>query len=293
MPQTPIKNFLREPLVHFLFIAVLFFVVYDVLNPQAIDDSKRINVSNNRIEQLKRGFEKTWTRAPTEQELEKIIESYALDEIYAREAKALGLDENDEVIRRRLRQKMEFILQDMSILQQPSSQALNDFYQNNLDKYRQGNRYSFEHVYMMTNRSADELEQLITQQKALIAQGETPQSDSSMLPKNFINKLAHQITRQFGIGFDFSLDEAPLNQWSGPIKSGLGLHFIKVSQRTTGDAQPLSLIQERVIKDWRYQQNKQFIDSYQKGLLKQYQINIEVNVNSDTQSNATSIVAGQ
>ncbi|PKI18213.1 peptidyl-prolyl cis-trans isomerase [Colwellia sp. 12G3] len=284
MSQFPFKKILTEPLLHFILIALLFFVLYELINPNVADDSKIITISDNRIEQLKKGFEKTWTRKPTKQELDKIIESYALDEIYAREAKALGLGENDEVIRRRLRQKMEFILQDMSVLQQPSTEELNSYYQRNIDNYKQDNQYSFEQVYIMDSRPKNQLAELLTQQKQRILLGKVPQGDTSMLPTTLDNKYSHQINRQFGIGFNAALDEAPFNQWVGPIKSGLGLHFIKVSQRNTGTASALSEIKDRVIKDWRYQQNKIFIANYQMSLLKQYQLNIE---NNNVVSNAT------
>ncbi len=277
MSQTLLKKIISEPLVHFLVIASLFFVIYDYLNPQSFDETKIITVSSNRIEQLKKGFEKTWTRAPTELELKKIIESYALDEIYAREANTLGLGENDEVIRRRLRQKMEFILQDMSVLQQPSEQELSDFYQNNIAAYRDDNQYSFEQVYIMTNRTETSLALVLTEQKQRIKDGRKPQGDISTLPRQMSKASSHQINRQFGFNFNLFLDQAPLNKWTKPIKSGLGLHFIKLSQRSVGAVSALAEIKEAVIKDWRYQQSKVFIESYQKNLLKQYQINIDRN----------------
>ena len=275
MSQSLLKKIITEPLVHFLVIALLFFVIYDTLNPQIFDESKIINVSSNRIDQLQKGFKKTWSRAPNEKELKKMISNYAFDEIYAREAKALGLSENDEVIRRRLRQKMEFILQDMSILHTPTEQELNDFYQQNIDKYRQDDQYTFEQVYIMTNRSETEIEQKITEQMQRIEQGEKPQGDTSMLPSKITNILAHQANRQFGVGFSYALNDAPINQWVGPVKSGLGLHFIKVTQHFQGNAPVLSDIKSVVLKDWRYQQNKLFVEDYQTNLLTQYQINID------------------
>jgi len=288
-----LKKILTEPLLHFILIALLFFVFYDFINPEVVDDSKIITISNNRIDQLKRGFEKTWTREPTDQELEKIIESYALDEIYAREASALGLGDNDEVIRRRLRQKMEFILQDMSVLQQPSAQELRNYYQNNINKYKQESQYSFQQVYILKNRPKKQLTEIINQQKQRILIGKIPRGDSSMLPTTVDNKSSHQINRQFGIGFNVFLDDLPLNQWSGPIKSGLGLHFINVSQRNPGSISALSEIKNLVIKDWRYQQNKIFIESYQDSLLKQYQLNVESSRdnNSNKKNNTVSNTA--
>lgn len=273
MQSSYFKKIITEPLVHFLIIAILFFVIYDWLAPPQIDDSV-ITMSSNRIEQLKRGFEKTWTRSPTEKELNKMIEDYALDEIYAREAKALGLGENDDVIRRRLRQKMEFILQDLSELKQPTQAELSDFYQTNIDKYRTDNIYSFEQVYIATNRSQADVEQLLAQQKQRIAQGLSPQGEPSMLPGTLDENTTHQVNRLFGKDFTSELDNLAIGEWTGPIQSGLGLHFVKISKKVQGGAPSIDKIKNKLIKNWQYQKSKELKEEYQQELLTKYRIDI-------------------
>ncbi len=270
--RTAFKKLIHEPLIHFLFISICFFFIYDLLNPQTADESKIITISQNRVDLLTQGFVKTWTRKPTSQELAKMIDGYALNEIYSREAIALGLGENDEVIRRRLRQKMEFILQDMSALQQPSADDLAQFFHQNSTNYQAEASYSFEQKYITTNRSNQQLKQLIAKQKQRISSGQNPQGDTSLMATEFSDVSAYQINRQFGKNFNKELDKVDLNQWIGPIKSGLGLHFIKVSQRIAGEISPLSQIKEKVIEDWQHQQSIDFTNNYQQELLAQYQV---------------------
>ncbi len=270
--KTVLKKLLHEPLIHFLFISICFFFIYDLLNPQTADESKIITISQNRVGLLIQGFEKTWTRKPTAQELTKMINGYALNEIYSREAIALGLGENDEVIRRRLRQKMEFILQDMSALQQPSTKDLAEFFQQYSENYQAEASYSFEQKYLTTNRSNQQLQQLIAKQKQRISSGKNPLGDTSLIATEFSDMSAYQINRQFGKNFNEELDKTPLNQWTGPVKSGLGLHFVKVSQRIEGEILPLKQVKEKVIEDWQHQQSKDFTNNYQQELLAQYDV---------------------
>ncbi|GAW96810.1 MULTISPECIES: peptidyl-prolyl cis-trans isomerase [Colwellia] len=270
--KTAFKKLIHEPLIHFLFISLGFFFVYDLLNPQTADESKIITISQNRVGLLIQGFEKTWTRPPTAQELTKIIDDYALNEIYSREAIALGLGENDEVIRRRLRQKMEFILQDISALQQPTTQELTQYFQQHSENYQEEALYSFEQKYLTTNRSSKQLKQLIAKQKQRILSGQNPQGDTSLIAADFAKMSVYHINRQFGKYFNEVLDKAPLNQWVGPVKSGLGLHFIKVSQRIDGKILPLMQVKEQVIKDWQHQQSIDFTNKYQQELLLQYDV---------------------
>lgn len=288
--KTALKKLLHEPLIHFLFISISFFFIYDLLNPQTADESKIITISQNRVGLLTQGFEKTWTRKPTAQELTKMIDGYALNEIYSREAVALGLGENDEVIRRRLRQKMEFILQDMSALQQPSTKDLAEFFHQHSENYQAEASYSFEQKYITTNRSNQQLKQLIAKQKQRISSGQNPQGDTSLIATAFSDVSAYQINRQFGKNFNEELDKTPLNQWVGPVKSGLGLHFVKVSQRIEGEILPLKQVKEKVIEDWQHQKSIDFTNNYQQELLTQYDVIVAKQESNSEQVNYSSSV---
>lgn len=270
--------------MHFIIIALLFFFVYQIVNPEPLEQSKIITVSANRVEQLKQGFKDTWTRPPTTNELALMVDHYALDEIYAREANSLGLGDDDEVVRRRLRQKMEFLIQDMSSFQSPSESELQKYYLDNIKEYQKDSAYSFQQVYLMTNRTEKEIKRVLELQLKRISKGEQPEGDNSLLPSSFKLALAHQINRQFGQDFDKKLEIITLNQWTGPIKSGLGLHFIKVTQRIDGELPPLKEVKTKVLQNWHYQQSQTFIENYQQSLLKRYRIDI-IDKNNKTKQN--------
>ena len=269
-----IKQILLEPLTHFILIAISFFIIFDVMTPEQ-DDNKSITVTNGRIEQLNNRFSKVWQREPTEAELSKLIENYTLDEIYTLEARALGLDIDDGIIRRRLRQKMEFMLQDMVAIVPPTEPALQSFYQQSQDKYKSADQYSFSHVFISTDRPRAELESLLEKQQKNILNNKKPTGDNSLLPAHLELAVSGQVDRLFGKKFVQALQNAPLNEWHGPIRSGLGLHFIKLDKYIKGELPALARVKEKVLNDWRYQKNITFKKAFEQKLLKEYQVNIQ------------------
>jgi hypothetical protein len=110
-----IKRLLKEPLLHFLLIGASLFFVFGLAQdgmPGRTDD--QVIVSAGRIEQLNNIFTKTWQRPPSPAELKGMIDDFVLEEIYYRQAVEMGIDRDDTVIRRRLRQKFEFLTDDMA-----------------------------------------------------------------------------------------------------------------------------------------------------------------------------------
>ena len=107
------KKFLREPLFHFLVLGAALFAVWLWRKDAAGGDSAgRIVVTQARIRQLETGFARTWQRPPTDQELTDLVQDFVREEVFVREATAMGLDRDDTIIRRRLRQKFEFLTED-------------------------------------------------------------------------------------------------------------------------------------------------------------------------------------
>jgi len=266
-----LKRFASEPLVHFFIIALTFFVVYQLVNPNEQEEYK-IEVSAENVSHLQKYFKKTWQRDPSKEELSALIRNFTLDEIYYREAMALGLNENDNVIRRRLRQKMEVMLQDLSVLSDPSQLELNEFYQANINRYASEPDFSFQHVYISYNNTPKEIEVAIQQAQAAIKRAETPKGDSSLLPNELINKQPFEINKLFGNKLLPKLENAPLDQWTGPIKSNLGVHFVKLTDKSEASFSAMEDIKQQVIADWRYQQQQSFMEKHEQSLLNKYQI---------------------
>ncbi|MCY3751926.1 MAG: peptidylprolyl isomerase, partial [Gammaproteobacteria bacterium] len=217
----------RDPLAHFLVLGVLLFFSYYWLNPE--QGNSIIEVSEGTIARLEQKWEILWNRKPTEKELRGLVEAYTREEILSREALAMGLDRDDPVIRRRLAQKVDFLLDDISDLGQPDDDKLMEYYLNNPDQFSIGPFFSFYHVYLNPEKYADPADTVSKLLQTLRAGAVLPKhagdyGDPFFNGDSFHHQSKSQINRIFGKGFAETVVGLRLNEWSDPVQSGLGLH---------------------------------------------------------------------
>jgi len=263
---------LAERTLAALVMAGLLFYVYGLLNP---DDDEAITVDPATIRQLTNHFQRTWMRPPTSDEQQSLIRQYVLDEIYVREARALGLDVQDEVIRNRLRQKMQFLQADAAVLEEPSGDELQAFLMGHADLFKTPDRYRFHQVYLNADRDEASWQAVLSVQQARIAAGEVPQGDASLLPGHFDDATAFDVNRVLGDGFSQQLDDLPFGTWTGPLRSGLGWHFVLLESRTAGELPSLDIVREKVLLEWQRARKQQRMQEHEAALLSQYRVTIE------------------
>lgn len=236
----------REPLVHFLLAGAFIFALYAWVGDDD-QESGRIVVSLEQVEQLALVWQRTWSRPPTDEELQGLVRNYIKDEVYYREALKLGLDVNDQVIRRRLRQKLEFFVVESATQESPSQDTLKAWFVENAQSYEAPPTYSFEQVYF-TELDQSRIEQAAGQ----LAAGASPAEvgDIISLPPAMDAAMPNAVTRVFGETFTESLASLPSSEWSGPVESGLGYHLVRLSKSTP--ARPVSFeeVKRQVERDW-------------------------------------------
>ena len=150
------QRILKEPFLHFLLIGVGLFLVYgQTNNADTGDPEQRIVVSTGRIEQLANIFSKTWQRPPTKEELQGLIDDFVLEEVYYRQAVEMGIDRDDTIIRRRLRQKLEFLTADLVESIEPSAEELQAYLDENAERYRRDAVMSLTQVYVSEEPGAE------------------------------------------------------------------------------------------------------------------------------------------
>lgn len=268
-------QFLREPLLHFLLIGAGFFALYIFLNPDAVESDQTIVVDTGRINTLAESFKSTWNRNPTETELNNLIEDFVLEEIYYRQALAMGIDKNDVLIRRRLRQKMEFLSTSMAASIQPADSELQTYLDANAEKYRTPSTYSFEQIYINPDKSAEALDKRLAEIAAVLADNRIAEGDQTLLARRFNSAPSFQIDSTFGRGFSTALDDLPVNEWSEPVQSGLGTHYVKITEHNPGYLPPLEEVREQVLRDWSYEKNIDIKSKIKDNLLAEYQVVVE------------------
>lgn len=275
-----LKRVLREPLVHFLILgAAVFLLSYALAKPGVVQDG-RIVVTSGKIEQLATGFVRVWQRAPSAEELDGLIEDFVREEVLYREALAMGLDKDDSVIRRRLRQKFEFLTEDTADAVHPTDQTLQAWLDGHSEKYRQEPKVAFRQVFVSLSRrgaaaSNDALKLLAQLNSAGHEVDASDRGDTTMLPHELPLSSNDEILRIFGSEFARQLARTEPGRWAGPLRSGYGLHLVYVSERTQGALPPLAEVREAVQRDWFAARRRQEADASYQALRAKYAIVVE------------------
>ena len=274
------KRILREPLLHFLLLGTVIFTAYALVSKRGRNEPGKIVISEGQIAAMAEGFTRTWRRPATRDELEGLIKDQVQEEVYCREAMALGLDKDDTVIRRRLRQKMEFISDDIAALAQPSDEELSTYLKAHADTFGVQQQFTFTHVYLNPERHGETLGQdAVTLLAQLQKSGDRADlselGDSFMLEQTFRSLPAREIVRQFGENFAARLGELSLGQWGGPVESGYGIHLVRVSERTEGRLPELAEVRDAVLREWANTRRLEANEKFYQELLKRYVVTIE------------------
>jgi hypothetical protein len=271
------KKWYKEPLLHFLIIGALIFVVFSIVNKDEIDVSgNKIVVTAAEIERLSANWSKKWNRPPTETELKGLVESYVKEEVYYREALALGLDQNDTILRRRMMQKMEFLSNDLAELNQPDEAALNKYFLDNQDKYELPARVSFTHIYFsFDKRGAKVVEDAKSVLAGLNALRAPELGDSFMMQYDFVQETPFEVERLFGKGFSEELFTSETNTWLGPIRSGYGFHLVRISERIDPRMPELASVIDKVRTDLMFERRQEMNKEIYEKFKERYEIVVE------------------
>lgn len=246
--MTP-RQLLREPLVHFLGLGLALFGIYALVAPKTADD-ERIVISAAATQNLALEYEKLWSRPPTSAELKALVDARVTDEILTREGVALGLDKDDAVIKRRIRQKYELIAEEEANSEPPTDTDLQVYLKANPDRFRNPPIVSFRQIMVPLTGSEAEIEARIAQTRTDLEKGVVPDSASSLLPSSMMDVPIDLAARDFGSHFSEALAAAPVGVWSGPTASAYGVHFVKVESRTPATLPALEAIRPLVQREW-------------------------------------------
>jgi hypothetical protein len=275
-----IQRLLREPLLHFLLIGAALFPLYGALNQGESDAPREILISEARVAAIAENFATVWMRPPTAVELKGLVDDYVAEEVYYREAIAMGLDRDDTVIRRRLRQKMEFLSEGIADSVEPTDARLQGYLEQNAAQFARPAELTFMQVYLSPERRGDRVradaEQLLT---ALQSGGgpadPTEAGDPTLLPATMEAASPQSIANAFGQEFAPQVDEAPVGQWIGPIESSFGLHLVRLDERTVGKAPTLAEIRPIVLREWQARERQRHYDSFLATLRDKYEVRVE------------------
>jgi peptidyl-prolyl cis-trans isomerase C len=273
---------LREPLVHFMFIGAVIYLLYGVFaEPIPEADDKTIVVTVGEVEWMQTSWQKRWNRPPTAEEFDGLIQQYIKETVLYREALTMGLNQHDQVIRRRLAQKLEFLAKDLVALTPPTEAELQTYFAEHQERYQEPALYTFTQVFIDPDKRGDTtLDGAAAIKATLIAKGDAIEDagalgDDFMLQNYYPEKDQAEIQKFFGSGFAESLVELSPGQWQGPVLSGYGVHLVYVSNISEQPAPDFAEVRERVVQDWTTEKGEELNDQFYANLRNSYTVVIE------------------
>ena len=271
------QKLIKDPLVHFLAIGVALFALAAWRGQSVSAGREEIVVTAEQVAQARAAAAVLQGREPTPEELEALIEPTVRDEVMYREALALGLDENDDEVRRRLIEKMSYLTQDLADPEAPSEQALREFYTANPDTFTIPALVSFDQVFFSPGTRGDELDAAATAGLAALRAGRAPVEvgDRTPLRESYDDAPREQVAVLFGDDLADALFGTAPGEWNGPFRSDFGLHVVRLRCRAAARLPAYDEIAARVAEEYGAQRRREANERAYREMRERYDIVIE------------------
>lgn len=262
----------REPLVHFFVIGAALFALFALFNRDELSAPSEVVVDAARIDSLRNQFERVWQRPPSPEELQNLVDNWIREEIMYREGLALGFDQGDPVIRRRVAQKVEFMA-DGFVDTEPAEAELRAWLDENGERYELDPVVSLRQVYFDPQRHGDELGAVVTEALESLQAGDAHSfGDSTLLPGALDEATISELERTFGREFAQSVEWTEPGKWAGPIRSGYGLHLVFVESMRAGRTPELDEVRVAVERDLKSARRDKARDAFFEAIRDRYDI---------------------
>lgn len=253
----PALRLLREPLLHFLVLGAVLFVGYNYLKPGVgVEPTRQIALTLDDLAQLEILFESQWRRQPTPEEFSHLVETKIRQEVLYREALAMGLDKDDEIVKRRMAQKMQFLAEDVATAYAPSTEALGAWYAKNSAMFAQPKRVSFRHLYFSPDRRGGHArDDAATALARLAGQPQDTKlaatiANPFMFQDYYRDRAPAYLGKEFGPQFAQAVAKLAPGSWQGPIESGFGWHLVFVDTVIPGRVPAFEAVESDVKTAW-------------------------------------------
>jgi peptidyl-prolyl cis-trans isomerase C len=273
------KKILKEPLLHFLLLGAALFTLnaWRAKERPADAAAPRIEVTAAVIEQLRAASERQFGKAPNAEELRGLVMAHIREEVFYREALALGLDRDDAIVRQRLAQKMEFLTGDMAGAAEPAEAVVREFFEKNAARYAKSGRVSFRHVYFSKEKRGAGTKTAADEALAALTKGASDESlgDPFLHGFEFAEREQDDVIAAFGREFAEKLAAQPTGEWSGPVMSSYGLHLVRVDARMEPRAVKFDEVRETVLRDFHDERRRTANSEIFEKLRERYQVTVD------------------
>jgi hypothetical protein len=296
--MSPRPQILKEPLLHFLVIGAVLFGAYAWLNRNGTDAAvPPLRLAESDVQWLKETFGLERQREPTPEELRALVRGFIKEQLLARQARERGLDLDDIVVRRRLAQKMAFLLQDNAHRAAPSDDELRRLYEAQrvpppVPTPASGGglgwgqteprplftrpRLSFTHIFFSRDQRADAAADASAALRELARSDPGAPTgkmgDRASVKSEFSNADERAVANQLGAKFAARIFELAPGPWQGPIESSQGFHLVHITQLVPGELRPFDEIREQLVELWQERSQRESEERYFVEQLKKYRL---------------------
>lgn len=280
-------GWLRDPLVLFLVLGAALGGLHWALQDEAspLQRETEIVVTDADVLWLQQVFEKTWQRPPTKAELRKLVDRRVRDELLYREAKALGLDQGDNALRRRLAMKLEFLAQDAGAAAVPTEAELRAYLEANPASYTRAGRRTFVHVYLNADKRGKAVEAdataLLERLRTEAGFDASEAGDRIMLEFEQVGVAPRDVAATFGVEFSDALFAQESSRWVGPLRSGYGVHLVFVRDAEADRVPQLEEVRDQVQRDLVAERRDRALEAYVEALRDRYDVSLRTTLLSD------------
>jgi hypothetical protein len=267
-----VNRWIKEPLLHFLLAGALLFGAHAwVTRDQPVDAKRTVRITGQEIAWLTEAWSRQWQRPPTTEELRGLVADYLRESLLALEARELGMDENDTVIRRRLAQKMEFLVQDTASVMEPDEAELRKLYEARRDAFQTPARVSFAQIFFKTETDAQAA-------LARLPSPVMPDGDQTLLEREYDKFDEQALSSVFGREFAVKLLALAPGDWQGPVQSAYGFHLVRISDHEPSKPRPFEEVRGTVLTEWQRAEEMKAKQMYFDGLHKKYEVVVDESV---------------
>lgn len=263
---------LKEPLFHFVLIGAAIFGWFSLVGQTGgtPERSETIMIDTDDVDLLAARFESTWKRAPRNDELQALIDAKIREEVLVREARKLGLDRGDQIVRARLAQKMNFLFDGIASSVVPEDHALETYLAENAARFTAPAQIAFDQIFLGVQPGSDEIDRAFSELQA--GEDWSEIGLGSLMPSSLPLSVSSAIDATFGQGFSDTLFMLEPREWVGPIQSGYGQHLVRITETRPEFLPPLDDIRDAVVAAWRQDTARELAEAQYESLAAQYHI---------------------
>lgn len=267
----------RDPITHFVLIGLALVAINHFWNGWQGEQGRTIVVTAAEIDRLEKIWAGTAGRLPTGQDRQQIIDQYVQEEALVREAERLGLGDGDTIIRRRLAQKMDFLVSDGAEADDPSDAELESWFNDHRDHFAAPEMRSFTHIYFSPEKHGSGIEATAETALAQLRSGAEWKSlgDPFIQKRNYAAVPEREVARLFGPEFAASIFKLGAGSWSEPVGSAFGLHLVRIEAIDSAAQANFEPIRAEVLAAWQDEQRTDAKRAALSKLIGEYEVVVE------------------